>query len=126
MFLTTAERDRFDRVLERVLLELPETARHLIQDVPLIVEDQPDAETLEQMQIQQPEDLCGLYAAAEDGEEGSEEIVLYRLGLWVAARGKRKTVEEVALDREIRLTLAQQLGGLFQLGEDMRRKIAGL
>ncbi len=126
MFLTTAERDHFDRVLEKVLLDLPETVRQLMIEVPLVVEDHPDDETLRQMRVSHPEELCGVYAAPEDGDEGEAEIVLYRLGLWVAARSSSGTVSDDGLVQEIRLTLAEQLGGLFKLGEDTRRRIAGV
>jgi predicted Zn-dependent protease with MMP-like domain len=125
MFLTTAERDHFDRVLERVLMHLPETARQLIDEVPLIVEDQPDDETMRQMRVAEPQELCGVYAAGDD-DGGAEEIVLYRLGLWCAARAPNGTVADAALVQEIRLTLAEQLGGLFKLSEEARRKIAGI
>ena len=55
-----AQRNRFDESLDRVIAELPEDLRALMEDVPLIVEDEPSRELADQLGIDR-EFLLGGY-----------------------------------------------------------------
>ena len=59
--MNPAERARFDRLLERVLENLPAALRALLDESPLVVEDRPSPAVLEAMGLEQGDDLCGLH-----------------------------------------------------------------
>src|SRR5262245_20784657 len=91
--VTDEERERFDSILEALIPTLPLRVRQVIDIVPLIVEDMPDAVTLKKMRIRRPSGLLGLYHGVsidrrnfEDPPRLGDVIYLYRLGLLSVAR----------------------------------------
>jgi predicted Zn-dependent protease with MMP-like domain len=133
-----AERDRFDAILEEVLEDLPEDVRRLLDEVPVIVEDEPSPELLRQLAAEAGEDpadwtpdsLCGLHtgiAFTEQSIEGApqptSDIRLFRLGIISEAGGWEEGDEdpddaEDAVYEQIRITLLHEIGHQFGLDED--------
>ena len=59
--LSLQDRAYFDEQLETVLAELPPLVKQLMDEVPMIVEDQPSHRLCKQLQLDDPGELCGLY-----------------------------------------------------------------
>lgn len=118
-------RDRFDRELERVLAELPPAIHKLLDEVPLHVEDYPADDVLEEKGIDDPAELCGLFAgraiqdrSIEDSATLPDVVTIYRLGILEAARDDAGRISSRRLREEIRITILHELGHLHGLDED--------
>lgn len=123
------ERDRFDALLEQVIADLPEPLRRLIDEVPVVVLDQPTPDLLvglEPMDDEEAELLCGLHSgiaithrSVENSGELPEAIHLFRRGIidlaggWDGPDGGEDAVRE-----EICVTLLHEIGHHFGLDED--------
>lgn len=117
-----ALRDRFDSLLENVLEELPGFVRTQLDEVPVIVEDEPSEEILEEMGLPggEPSDLCGLHSGipltertpSAPSAQGSS-ILIFRGPILRLADGS-----EEALAEEIRITLLHEIGHHFGFSEE--------
>jgi predicted Zn-dependent protease with MMP-like domain len=123
--VTDEERDRFDSVLEALIPRLPLRVRRVMEEVPVIVEDMPDAATLKKMRIRHPSGLLGLYHGVsidrrnfEDPPRLGDVIYLYRLGLLTVARLRNGALDVERLDVEIRKTILHEIGHHHGLDED--------
>lgn len=127
------ERETFDGLLEEHLASLPEHIVGWLEEVPLIVEDEPDPALLWSvgMNPEAPdEDLCGLHSgvplterSVEASGEVPDEIRMFRgpilrLSGWSWPAGGYARGKLSALDAEIRITLLHELGHHFGLDED--------
>ncbi len=54
-------RERFTRLVEEALAEIPRRFRKEMKNVAVVVEDEPPAHILEEMEIEPPDSLFGLY-----------------------------------------------------------------
>jgi predicted Zn-dependent protease with MMP-like domain len=54
-------RERFERLVAEAITLIPEQFREQMRNLVLVVEDAPDAELLEEMEIEPPDSLYGLY-----------------------------------------------------------------
>lgn len=59
---------------ERALAEIPAALRQHIQDVSISVEEMPDDDTLDEMGIESPWDLTGLYTGIPIGQRSVSDI----------------------------------------------------
>lgn len=122
--MTREERDRFDHLLEEVLDALPPKIRSLLDEVPVIVEDVPSPEVLEDLGMlpENADELCGLHTGtgaterSVDDAEMPSNIMLFREGI-VAEAGGWNSGDE-AVQQEIRITLLHEVGHEFGLDED--------
>jgi predicted Zn-dependent protease with MMP-like domain len=125
------ERARFDGLLESVLDGLPAQYRRLLDEAPLVVEDEPSAELLSQLGFDADDDLCGLHEGLARTERSVEMpslpdvITLFRRGIIDQAGGwEPGDLEgepcggEAAVRAEIRITLLHEMGHHFGLDED--------
>jgi predicted Zn-dependent protease with MMP-like domain len=64
-------RSEFEELVARALRSLPRRFRERLQNVAVVVEDWPDAETLDEMEIEPPETLYGLYQGVSLDRRGS-------------------------------------------------------
>jgi predicted Zn-dependent protease with MMP-like domain len=55
------ERAEFERLVEEALLEIPRRFRTAMKNVAVVVEDEPPPHILEEMEIEPPDSLFGLY-----------------------------------------------------------------
>lgn len=126
--MTDAERERFDELLEGVLARLPRSVAALLNEVPLIVLDEPTPEILESLGVPREQwraearTLCGLHSGStllEQSVEASgelpEQIHLFRRGTIRAAGGWADQAEVV---EQIRVTVLHEIGHHFGLEED--------
>jgi predicted Zn-dependent protease with MMP-like domain len=118
------DRQRFDEVLEEVLQQLPEAARRLLDEVPLVVEDYPSRKIIDDMGLAGVDELCGLYQgiplierSIEAPAELSDCVTIYRLGLMRMATTPRGRIAREELKRQIRITILHELGHYHGLDE---------
>lgn len=119
------ERERFDAVLEALIPELPPRVREVMEEVPIVVEDMPDAKTMKKMRIKRPSGLLGLYHGVSidrrsvlDGPRLGDVVYLYRLGLLSVARRRDGVFHEGRLREEIRKTILHEIGHHHGMDED--------
>ena len=58
-------RKEFERLVERAIARLPRSFRERLENVAVVVEDWADEETLEEMGIEPPDTLYGLYRGTD-------------------------------------------------------------
>ena len=123
------ERDEFDRLLDGEVEALPPAILELLEEVPLIVDDEPTAELLKSLGMPPGEaDLCVLPAAVPFTEQSVEQafempgqIMLFRGPIQrLAAEFAEEAGEPYAseLRRQIHITLLHEIGHHFGLEED--------
>lgn len=85
-FTTPPSADDIAALAERALAAMPARIRALIDNLAIAVEEEPDDETLDDMGIETPWELTGLYRGTPLGERSSGDIArmpdlvtLYRL-----------------------------------------------
>jgi len=54
-------RDRFRRLVDEALASIPEDFRAAMQNIVVVIEDEPSAEQLAEVEIEPPDSLFGLY-----------------------------------------------------------------
>lgn len=112
-------RERFERLVEEALHEIPRRFRKAMKNVAVIVEDEPPAHVLEEMEIEPPDSLFGLYQGTPLTERGwgygnalPDRISIYQ-----------KPIEEVCEDDEeirdcVAETVIHEFGHYFGLSEE--------
>lgn len=130
--MTPEERERFDRLFDEVLEELPPALHDLFEEKPLIIDDAPDEHLRREMGVEDETELLGLHTGVPltersvDDAPGLEVMHLFREGIiehaggwepWVDEDGHKLGGEE-AIREEIRITLLHEIGHHFGLDED--------
>lgn len=130
MAVTKQERRLFDELLQQVLEELPPRLRELLEEVPLIVDDEPSAQVLRDYDLRHGECLCGLYTgipltgrSVEHSGVMPDAIHLFREGILDQAADEQGDVHDDALLRQIRITVLHEMGHHFGLDEEDLRKL---
>lgn len=113
---------------EAILKELPAPIGEAVSTVPIMVQDWPDEATLDAMEIDDPLDLTGLYAAVPLGERVGlavpptepEMIYLYRLPILFEWCERGCTLEDVVFD-----VLTHEIGHHFGMDETAVLRMEG-
>src|SRR5438477_9023790 len=117
-------RKQFEAVVERALRRLPRAFREKMANVVVVVEDWADDETLEEMGIEPPDTLYGLYRGIDltrrDTSYGNvlpDVVTIYQ-----------GPIEEDAVDEEemadiVRETVIHELGHYFGLDDETMHRI---
>lgn len=112
-------RERFTRLVEEALREIPRRFRNAMQNVAVVVEDEPSADLLEEMEMDPSEALFGLYQGTPLTERSStygntlpDRISIYQIPI----------EEACADDEEIRECIAEtvihEFGHYFGMSEE--------
>lgn len=111
--------DRFDRLVARALDSLPPEFAELLENVAVVIEQEPTVEDLESVGLDpELDELFGLYQGVPLSERDSfygelpDRVVIYRGPIERCCR----TAAEVR--REVRDTVVHELGHHFGLGEE--------
>ncbi len=108
----------FSRAVEEALDGLPEELAELIHNVAVVVEEEPPPETLADLGMAPGDELFGLYEGVPLTERDSfyqqlpDRISIYRGPLLRVCRNRREIV------REVRRTVAHEIGHQFGLSDD--------
>ena len=118
------DRSRFQRLVEEALREIPRRFRSAMQNVAVIVEDEPPSHILEEMEIEPPDSLFGLYQGTPLPERGwgygnalPDRISIYQ-----------RPIEEACEDDEeirdcVAETVIHEFGHYFGMDEDQIEEI---
>ena len=123
-------RERFDRVVEDVLAQMPPMVHEALQQVPLHVEDYPAAEVMKEFGLKYRDELCGLHQGVPITKKSIEDpcrlpdtVTLYREGILAQARNRQGRIRKHRLREEIRITLLHELGHQHGLDEEQLRQL---
>ena len=128
--MSPQERKHFDRLLEQVLADLPEQVTSLMDEVPVIVEDHPSRTLMRELGIEHRDELCGLFRGVavtepelEHGRAHSDQVLLFREGIFAEAADERGRITDDQLRRQIRITILHEYGHHFGLDEELLREL---
>ncbi len=103
---------------------LPAHLLELLEEVPLIVEDEPSRQLAEEMGLEPGEDLCGLHwgvalthRSVEHSGGMPDRMMLFR-GPIMRVANWRRGGDRAGLREQIRITLLHEIGHHFGLDED--------
>lgn len=123
-------RRRFDELVEQAIASLPPRIRQLLDEVPVVVMDRPDADMLRDSGLdpddpEAADELCGLHTGTALTQRSVEHsgdlptvIHLFRRGIVAAAGGWHGPDADRRIYAEIRTTLLHEIGHHFGLDED--------
>ena len=124
--LTDAQRARFDAALDRIVVELPNDLKALLDEVPLVVDDEPAPALLADMGLDaRTSELCGLHWGVPLTDRSVQHtarlpgrMMLFRGPIHRVARNRH-----LPLDGQVRITLLHEIGHHFGLDEDQLREL---
>lgn len=123
--LSETERDRFDALFDLVVEALPQALRDLLEEIPVVIDDEPTVDLRGQLDLPPGAGLCGLHSgialterSVEQSGVPSDVIRLFRMGIILIARDRRSLGADEAVREEIRITLLHEIGHHFGLTED--------
>ena len=124
IMISSSQRQRFDEVLDAVIAELPEHLHDLLEEVPLIVEDEPTRDLLVDVGLDPDhETLLGLHSGvaltersveAPAGGSGVPDHMMVFRGPILRSVGHSQN----ELERQVRITVLHEIGHHFGLDED--------
>ncbi|MDY7096220.1 MAG: metallopeptidase family protein [Acidobacteriota bacterium] len=113
------DRDEFEALVKKALDELPEEFAALLNNVAVVVEDEPSPEDLESVGLDpEMDDLLGLYLGVPLTERDTyyaalpDRVAIYRGPILRYCRSRREVV------REVRDTVVHELGHHFGMEEE--------
>jgi predicted Zn-dependent protease with MMP-like domain len=127
--VTPAEQQRFDSLVEDAIESLPAHIRRLLDEVPVVVLDEPSPDMLRDLGIDPKDDsaldeMCGLHTGIALTDRSVQDsdiptvIHLFRRGIVALAGGWQADNADDEIYEEVRTTLLHELGHHFGLDED--------
>jgi len=112
--------EEFGRLVEQALADLPPPYAGLAKNVSVVVEDEPPPEVLEDLELDSPDDLLGLYQGLSLAEESFFQTGGHQPPRIAIYRGPILRLCETAEDvkREVRDTVVHELGHHVGLADD--------
>ncbi|HTG33848.1 MAG TPA: metallopeptidase family protein [Thermoanaerobaculia bacterium] len=111
--------EEFEALVEHALEGLPEEFAELLENVAVMVEDEPDPEDLQALGMEPDEELFGLYQGVPLSDRDSfyqaampDRVFIYRGPILRFCRDRRQVI------REIRDTVVHELGHHFGMEEE--------
>ena len=112
-------RTKFRQLVDEALETIPQKFRDAMQNIAIVVEDEPSDELLDEMEIEAPDTLFGLYQGTPLTERGSHYgNVLPDRVLIFQGPHERETADEEDLIVCIGETLIHEIGHYFGLSEE--------
>ena len=113
------QRDKFERLVADALASIPRRFRDAMANLAIVVDDEPSLELLEDMEIEPPDTLLGLYQGTplterhwDYGNTLPDRILLFQRPL------ERESDDEDDLVVAIGETLIHEIGHYFGLSEE--------
>lgn len=110
--------EEFEFLVTKALDQLPPEFAELVENVAVVVEEEPTPDDLEEIGDLEGDDLLGLYRGVPLADRDSfysalpDQVVLFRGPLLRACANRRQLI------REVRATLIHELGHYFGLSDD--------
>ena len=112
-------REQFERLVVEAITLIPRRFRREMKNLALVVEDEPSADLLAEMEIEPPDSLYGLYQGVplperrwSDGNHLPDKITLYQHPI------EEDSEDEDEIRAVIGETLIHEVGHYFGLSED--------
>jgi predicted Zn-dependent protease with MMP-like domain len=110
----------FEGLVRRAVRNLPSAYRRLLDNIAVVVEEEPSRDVLDEMELESEDDLLGLYTGTARGEESffdpaghlPARVIVYRGPILRLCRTKEEVIQEV------RDTVAHEIGHHFGLDDD--------
>ena len=117
-------RDAFTRLVEEALLEIPKRFRTAMKNVAVVVEDEPPPHVLEELEMEPPDSLFGLYQGTPLPERSwtygntlPDRISIYQRPIEEACEDDEEILECVAE------TVIHEFGHYFGMSEEQIEEI---
>jgi predicted Zn-dependent protease with MMP-like domain len=126
--LNEEQRNEFDRIVGELIDSLPEYVRQQLEEMPVLIEDEPDESVRRDLnagQAGEPSDLCGLHTGIPLTERSFQDLSLPR-PLIMLFRGpivRLAGANSHRLRREIQITLLHEIAHHFGFGEEELEKM---
>ena len=118
------KRRQFEALVEKALRKLPKKFKSKISNIAVVVEDWADEETLEEMGIEPPDTLYGLYRGVDitrrDSSYGNvlpDVITIYQGPI------EEDAADEAEMAQIVRETVIHELGHYFGLDDETMHRI---
>ena len=113
-----ARHRRFQTLVQRVVDTLPDHLQDLLDNVAIVVADEPSSEQLRDADGTTHDDLFGLYQGIPMTDRGSgySMVLPDRITIFIGPLGRAFTSQEL-LEEEIRITILHELGHHLGLDE---------
>jgi predicted Zn-dependent protease with MMP-like domain len=112
-------REKFERLVAEALADIPRKFRDAMANIAIVVEDRPSRELLEEMEIEPPDTLLGLYQGTplterrwDYGNTLPDRVLLFQRPL------EEESEDEDDLVVAIGETLIHEIGHYFGLSEE--------
>jgi predicted Zn-dependent protease with MMP-like domain len=113
-------REEFRELVEDAIDTIPRRFARKVRNLAIVIEDEPSGELLEEMEIEPPDTLFGLYQGTPLTERGwgygnqlPDRITLFQIPIEEECEGDEDCIVE-----EIAMTLIHELGHYFGLSEE--------
>ena len=113
------DRKEFERLVADALASIPRRFRDAMQNIAIVVEDEPSAELLDEMEIEPPDTLLGLYQGTplterrwDTGNNLPDRILIFQ------GPHERESDDEEDLEIAIAETLIHEIGHYFGMTEE--------
>ena len=117
-------RRQFEALVEKALRKLPRPFKEKLANVAVVVEDWPDDETLDEMGIEPPDTLYGLYRGVDlthrDSAYGNvlpDTVTIYQGPI------EEDCDDEAEMAQVVRETVMHEIGHYFGLDDDTMHRI---
>jgi predicted Zn-dependent protease with MMP-like domain len=118
------ERSAFERLVAEALASIPRRFKKAMQNIAIVVEDEPGPELLREMDIEPPDTLLGLYQGTPLTERGwgygntlPDRVLIFQ------GPHERDADDEEDLVASIAETLIHEIGHYFGMSEDEIQEI---
>lgn len=118
-------RKAFERLVDKSVKDLPGPFRKLMGNVAFLVEEWPDDDTLDEMEIESPYDLLGLYRGVPLEERGfaygnqlPDTIFLYQAPIEAWCEDTGEDIADV-----IKETVIHEVGHFFSFSDEEMERI---
>ena len=117
-------RRRFEALVQKAMARLPRTFKDRIANVLVVVEDWPDDDTLDEMGIEPPDTLYGLYRGIDITQRDSgygnvlpDTVTIYQGPI------EEDCDDEAEMTELVRETVIHEIGHYFGLDDDTMHRI---
>jgi len=112
--------EEFEVLVQKAVGRLPSSYRSLLDNISVVVEEEPSQDVLDEMELESEDDLLGLYTGTAKGEESffdpaghlPARVIIYRGPILRLCRTKDEVIQE------IQDTVAHEIGHHFGLDDD--------
>jgi predicted Zn-dependent protease with MMP-like domain len=118
------DRKQFENLVAEALASIPRRFKKAMQNIAIVVEDEPSAELLEEMEIEPPDTLLGLYQGTPLTERGwghgnalPDRVLIFQ------GPHERDADDEEDLVVAIGETLIHEIGHYFGMSEEQIEEI---